>query len=360
MNGTVINTGTNAANDTNFTIAGDINLTASFAGNVNCSSSAVTWWAHVAGSSDSVATNETVSVGENVTEVIFPSNLNVTDFTVNTSTASTTVVIIDFASEANGNVTIQEDLNISRETTGQNYSIEFDAGTVIIGGSAWNGELIIPTVNSSSFSVSGGSVNVVLEMGSDTELNFSEPVKIVLGGMATKNAAWARGSSTLTNITTACNNGSNVPSNIFGNGTSPRECSIDSGSDLIIWTYHFTSFGAFTPTPATVTPSTGSSGGGCLLKWTCGEWSACADGNQTRTCTESGCGFKPKTETQSCTASAADSGSGTAATGGAQKVAEDLKQEVKKTVNDTWKMWMVGVIVLLAVLIGYMAFSKKK
>lgn len=46
--------------------------------------------------------------------------------------------------------------------------------------------------------------------------------------------------------------------------------------------------------------SSGGGGGGSssyTSSWTCGEWSACADGNQERTCT---LGSASKTETQSC------------------------------------------------------------
>lgn len=57
----------------------------------------------------------------------------------------------------------------------------------------------------------------------------------------------------MTDISTACNS-ITAPTNI--NANSPRECYIDDGNDLVIWTYHFTTFAAYTPS------STSSAGGG--------------------------------------------------------------------------------------------------
>ena len=84
-------------------------------------------------------------------------------------------------------------------------------------------------------------------MGSDIELNFSKAVKISIGGMAGKRAGWTRGTA-LTDITTVCNSVV-APTNI--DPTTIRECYIDSGNDLVIWTYHFTKFAAYTPLTTT-------------------------------------------------------------------------------------------------------------
>ena len=163
-----------------------------------------------------------------------------------------------FLLESNGNVTLNNDFNLTRTTSTVNYSVEIDSGTVIIGGTGWNGEITLPTVNVSTFSVSSGSVNVVIDVGTTSELNFSAPVKITIGGMAGKSAGWSRGSATLTAISTECNSAT-APTNI--DSTTTRECFIDSGSDLVIWTYHFTSFGAYTPTASEEEAESAGNGG---------------------------------------------------------------------------------------------------
>jgi hypothetical protein len=102
---------------------------------------------------------------------------------------------------------------------------------------------------------------VAIELGSSVELNFSTPVKIVIGGMTGKKAAWSRGSATLIDISTQCNNATDY-SNLNSTGGSPRECYSDDGTDLIIWTYHFTTFAAYLALAGTTTPATTEGGGG--------------------------------------------------------------------------------------------------
>jgi hypothetical protein len=97
---------------------------------------------------------------------------------------------------------------------------------------------------------------VVVNVGSDIELNFSSPVKIILGGMVNKRAAWSKNSTTLTSISTLCDS---THSNI--DAITTRECYINDSNnlDLNIWTYHFTNFVAYTLTAVeSTTTSTGS------------------------------------------------------------------------------------------------------
>jgi hypothetical protein len=75
--------------------------------------------------------------------------------------------------------------------------------------------------------------------------------------MAGKRAGWTKTTGVLTEITTLCNDIAN-PGNI--DPTNVRECYGNSGDDLVIWTYHFTSFAAFSATLATT--SSGSGGWG--------------------------------------------------------------------------------------------------
>ena len=165
----------------------------------------------------------------------------------------------------------------------------------------------IPTVKpASSYNVLAGNIDTVIDLGSSVELTFDKAVKIVLGGKAGKKAAWARGTNTLTEITTICNSATN-PTNI--NTVNPKECYINSESDLIIRTYHFTTFASYSPSSTTTAATGGGSGSGsglgCLTKYKCSEWSDCVNGIQTRTCSKEKefCNVyegKPA-ETQECT-----------------------------------------------------------
>lgn len=204
------------------------------------------------------ADEETVSVDENTTEIIFDSgSANVSEVIVPGSISSDKNITLDLSALLVGdNVTLVNELTLIRETSsGVNYTAVISAGTVITGPAGWDGKILLPTVrNNSDYSVSG-SVEVVVDMGSVDELNFSQPVEVILSGMAGKSAAWSRGSSTLNTINTLCNSAT-APTNI--NSSGPRECYINSGNDLAIWTFHFTNFAAYTPTPTTIV----SGGGG--------------------------------------------------------------------------------------------------
>lgn len=211
--------------------------------------------------SATVADEEQEIIGENVTEVIIPVGSPIEEIIVNASTDEDKDVNISLANLINetGEVELVNNFTLTRQTTTVEYIAEIPAGTMISGGSEWDGKINIPTVkNAGIYSAPSGTADIVIDMGSETEINFSKAVKIVIGGQAGKNAAWSRGTSTLTEITTVCDNVNN-PTNI--NTVSPRECYIDSSSgDLLIYSYHFTQFAAYTPTSTSA--SGGSSTGG--------------------------------------------------------------------------------------------------
>ena len=257
----------------------------------------------VLSSNQKLAEGDSVEVG-NETEIVFnDQSSGVKNVTIPSSVDKGTEIKLDLTALLNGtNVTLSGGINLSRESD-YNYSVEIPSGTVISGGDSWDGKINLPTVKSNSLnSISGGSVNVLIDIGGGVSLNLSNAVKVIIGGQAGKLAAWANGDGTLTQITTLCDSITN-PTNI--NPTGSRECYIDDGTDLVIWTYHFTRFAAYQNSPATTSTSAGGGGSGCLTQWTCTEWSACnSEGIQTRTCSYTS-GFcapasvKPA-ETQSC------------------------------------------------------------
>ncbi|HVY01599.1 MAG TPA: hypothetical protein VHA12_02440 [Candidatus Nanoarchaeia archaeon] len=201
------------------------------------------------------ASEQTEVVENGVTEVVIDSGSSaVKGIVVPSNVTGQVNLSLTAIQNASKQVSLTNTFTLTRESSSVNYSAEIPSSTVIDGGAAWDGKLSLPTVLSNSgFTAPSGTVDVVVDMGSTIELNFSQPVKVVIGGMAGKKAAWARGSSALNSISTVCDSATS-PTNIDKN--SVRECSIDNGSDLVIWTYHFTSFSAYTP--QTTTPSGGS------------------------------------------------------------------------------------------------------
>lgn len=252
------------------------NVSASYIGpfvTENYTTSSDTFWVTVIEIKDDqkIANTEIVEVEVGTTEIIIPKETPLQRIEIPITVPATQQILLNFSdvvvnTSMRKNVTIGlNNFTLTREAATANYSVEIPAQTIISAPLEWDGLLSVPTVNVSSFSAPAGepsasTVDVVIEVGSTVELNFTNPVKVVIGGQAGKRAGWTRGGSTLTKITTECNSTTD-PTNI--NETGPRECYIDDGNDLVVWTYHFTQFAAYTPIePAPVEDTTTSSSGG--------------------------------------------------------------------------------------------------
>ena len=113
--------------------------------------------------------------------------------------------------------------------------------TVVTADSSWDGTMLLPQIDSGSTgnAPSGFSVgDTVIEVGSSLfTLSFDKAVKITLTGVTGTVGYKPAGSDNWQTITTQCNSATDS-SNI-----SSGECYFTSGSDTVIWTYHFTSFG---------------------------------------------------------------------------------------------------------------------
>ncbi|MFA5992373.1 MAG: hypothetical protein WC796_01560 [Candidatus Pacearchaeota archaeon] len=210
------------------------------------------------------------NVGSDITNIILGYNSTVQNITLTNTTQKVSLDLNQLMVASKVANIVNTSFNLIANTSTANYTVYIPAGINITGEGSWDGKLYLPTFNHSyaSFTAPGsGTTNLIIDSGSDVELNFSSPVKITLAQMIGKTAAWSRGSLTLTNITTYCDS-ETAPTNINGTAysTVTRECYINSsnGVDLVIWTYHFTSFAAFTPAAAAAatTPADTSSPGG--------------------------------------------------------------------------------------------------
>ena len=201
-----------------------------------------------------------LTLENNTTEIVVPVGSPIENISIPSTVTEDKEVSLDLSLLLNPNkkVSLTKKLKLKRKGAKADYTIDIPEETTITGDSNWNGSLILPTVkNNTDYTAPSGSIEVVIDIGSESEINFSNAVKIVISGQAGKKAAWSRG-TIFTDITTVCDNATN-PTNIYPD-KAPKECYIDEGSDLLIWTYHFTKFAAYTP--ASTTPTIGGSSGG--------------------------------------------------------------------------------------------------
>jgi len=212
-----------------------------------------------------IANDTSYNVSAGITNLVVPYNSTIQTVTL---TNTTQPIKLDLSQLLNNGIVTVGGNNFSLITIGSsyNYTAFIPSGTNV-SGSSWDGKITLPNINSSSnfTAPSNGTTYAVVDFGSSSvEISFSQPVKIVIGGMAGKSAAWTRGNLTLNNIPTQCNSGNSangtVPTNI--DSVTTRECFINDGADLVIWTYHFTTFAAYLPAATSISPTGGSGSGG--------------------------------------------------------------------------------------------------
>ncbi|HVT75089.1 MAG TPA: peptidoglycan-binding protein [Candidatus Paceibacterota bacterium] len=142
-------------------------------------------------------------------------------------------------------------------------AVSIPAGAVITGDSSWDGKIVLPSVTTVPVGPAVGStetasVALAIKVGSDTTtLTFDKAVRLVLTGQAGKRAGYVSvGSSTFTEITNVCADDTQATNDGLAAGS---ECKIDVGSDLVVWTKHFTTFASYSVTSASSANSQPSS-----------------------------------------------------------------------------------------------------
>lgn len=161
-------------------------------------------------------------------------------------------------------VTLPAAINIKSDTSLGEVEVSMPAGMKISSdaGNDWNGVINAPQIKLNTSVTppadSGKTANVsaVVEVGyGDTKLTFDKAVRIIISGQAGKEAGYSR-SGTFTKITNVCSADTQVAGDAL---PAEGDCRIDVGSDLVIWTKHFTSFVSYTQANI---PSGGNGGGG--------------------------------------------------------------------------------------------------
>ncbi|MGG1516432.1 S-layer homology domain-containing protein [Paenibacillus oryzisoli] len=131
--------------------------------------------------------------------------------------------------------------------------------TKITAPSNWNGTIKLPEVQASSTAfVAGGLVQSVIEVGSpDAALTFDKAVRVLIPNQAGKKAGYIRGDAVIPiNRTLSADSQAAADSEIADGG----DATIDVGTDLVIWTKHFTRFVSYTPVSSSGNSGSNSSG----------------------------------------------------------------------------------------------------
>ena len=155
--------------------------------------------------------------------------------------------------------TLVEEQTATTETSAGTVDIEIPSGTVITGPAGWDGTISLPTVTTTFVAPtpdSGTTATAIssIEVGlGETPLTLSNAVKLTFEGQAGKLVGWSRG-GVFTEVTAVCDDA--LPPTL----DPGADCKIDSGSDLIVWTKHFTVFTTYTQ--AAIPPVAVSGGGG--------------------------------------------------------------------------------------------------
>jgi hypothetical protein len=157
-------------------------------------------------------------------------------------------------------------------TTGLSFTpveVTIPADTVVAAPQDWDSIINIPRVElNSSVTVipqdgNTADVSSVIEIGSnDTELIFNKAVRILIPEAAGRYIGYFRDGN-FTEITAVCSGDTEEAGDALAAG---GDCKIDAGSDLVIWTKHFTKFVSYTQAaiPDSVAPLSSSSGGSVI------------------------------------------------------------------------------------------------
>ena len=219
--------------------------------------------------STQIAAAPAVTVNTTQTEVVITSFVS-TSITVPDTVTNATINVDSLIIDDGANTTAvlpETTLNVTTDISATPIEVAIPADTVITTPTGWNGIINVPKVESnSSVAVSPDSGNTatvssVVEVGyGDTELTFNNAVRLLIPDAAGRYVGYSRG-GTFTKITTICSADNQAAGDVLAAGS---DCKIDVGSDLVIWTKHFTKFVTYTQTaiPPATPPSSGGGGGG--------------------------------------------------------------------------------------------------
>lgn len=165
-------------------------------------------------------------------------------------------------------VNFQNSITVNSKTSAGDVKLEIPKDTQIKADASWDSIINLPRIiSNSSVTVTPdenhtATIASVIEIGAnDLPLNLSKAIRILIAGNSGKHAGFSRAGA-FTKITAACVEDSEEAGDELPEG---GECKIDVGSDLMVWTKHFTKFIIYSQTenqPPSAPPSGGGGGGG--------------------------------------------------------------------------------------------------
>lgn len=164
-------------------------------------------------------------------------------------------------------------LTVNANTSLGTVKMEIPTSTQITGPGSWDGVInapkilgpagIKPTAGAGTIAMTSSVIEVGL---GDTPLTFDKAVRILIPGQAGKLLGYQRGD----NFTKITNNCSADIQSVGDSLPAGGECFISVGSDLVIWTKHFTKFVTYTQAPAPV-PTNGNTNSSSTEAPICGD-----------------------------------------------------------------------------------------
>ncbi len=231
--------------------------------------------------------NGKVDIDKTNPEVIINKNNNLNSPINITIANGTEKPKIDVSSLISGGTGILPAMNITSNNSVK-VNVKIPASTTVTATTSWDGIISPPVATTTTISLSGFNTKVssAISIGSSaSDLTFSNPVKLTFVGQAGKRVGWYNytGTGTFTEITATC---SSLTSPTLAAGAA---CKIDAanGTDLIVWTKHFSEFVTYTQSIIPAPVSSGGGGGGYIPTTYCssvvyGAWGTPFDNTQYR------------------------------------------------------------------------------
>jgi len=167
-----------------------------------------------------------------------------------------------------------ETSNTATMDDGVIMTVTLEEGTVITGDEDWDGDVAVALQVEATATTTLDSIEIdglesiapaaAIAIGSnDNSLTLSKAARIVFAGQAGKLVGWTTDNDgeDFTQITAVCS--ADAQAVVDAELAAGADCALDVGSDLVVWTKHFTTFVAFTATPVVIveTPSDSGTGG---------------------------------------------------------------------------------------------------
>ncbi|MBI2314517.1 S8 family serine peptidase [Candidatus Daviesbacteria bacterium] len=208
-----------------------------------------------------------VTVDNKTPQVVITNPTQAVNITIGSETTDPIIDVGSFISEGTGTL---PKITIDSEKA----NIVIPASTIVTSAdTTWNGVIAAPTVTVVTLPETSGetkTVSTAIEIGfTGAKLSFDKAVRILLPGQAGKRAGYIRTGIAFTEISSTCSADNQTAGDAL---VTDGECKIDAGSDLVIWTKHFTKFATYTQTTiASSTSNSSSSDGGGSSSASCSD-----------------------------------------------------------------------------------------